>query len=123
MRNSDVGKELMTIEANGDQIFHEIHVDALLEGISQQDKTNLRVNGVIDLLFYDINGKISGDAGKWCILDYKLIKDPTNPNNFKKYKKQLYLYKKVLEAWKPNEAGKVGLWIATAGKEVWLSDK
>ena len=113
---SELGTELKAAVIRG-EVFHEVNIDALI-GKSQAVPERLRAKGRIDLLFKD-------DKGLWCVVDYKeTIKVSTGEeleHTAKEYGSQLALYREVIEAWRPGEIGRVGLWLALVGKAWWTA--
>lgn len=100
---SSLATELKAVARRG-ELFHEVAIDTLVG-------KGLRTKGRIDLLFKD-------EKGLWCVVDYKATTE-----DFEKiaasYGSQLALYRAVIEAWKPGQVGRVGLWLAPAGLAWW----
>ena len=108
---SSLAEELKSAARRG-ELFHEVSIDALLpKDGSSQAREALRAKGRMDLLFKD-------EKGLWCVVDYKATTE-----DFDKiataYGSQLALYRAVIEAWRPGQVGRVGLWLAPAGLAWW----
>ena len=108
---SSLAAELKAAAKRG-ELFHEVNIDALLSTEdSLKTREVLRAKGRMDLLFKD-------EKGLWCVVDYKATTE-----DFEKiatsYGSQLALYRAVIEAWKPGQVGRVGLWLAPAGLAWW----
>ncbi len=114
-----LGDELKAAAKRG-ELFHEVNIDALLSPDAVKSHGDrLRAKGRVDLLFKDGNGL-------WCIVDYKetvMVKSESDLSDLAhKYGSQLALYRGVLGTWKPAEVGRVGLWLAPAGKIWWTTN-
>ena len=108
--------ELRAARARG-ELFHEVDIDAL---VAEHDRDH-RISGRIDLLWRD-------EQGLWNVLDYKVtskVRSRTQMQELQwEYGAQLLLYRTALERWRPRGElrylGRFGLWLATAGKAMWL---
>ena len=102
---SDLGGELRAAAERG-ALFHEVSVDAIVDA-------DQRISGRIDLLFQDAEGK-------WNVIDYKVTDKFHTTEDIEKleaaYLGQLLTYRRALESWKPDAVGRVGLWLAPAGR-------
>lgn len=100
-----------------DQLFHEVDVEAL---VAEHDRDHW-IGGRIDLLWCDA-------SGRWNVLDYKVTAKVRSRAQMQEleweYGPQLLLYQKALAGWRPQgqpvRLGRFGLWLATAGKPMWL---
>lgn len=115
--DSDLLPELRAARARN-QLFHEVDIDALVPGDADH-----RITGRIDLLWRD-------EAGTWNVLDYKAshkVRSVAQMQDLQwEHGPQLLLYRKALERWRPRGEmlflGRFGLWLATAGKPMWVRD-
>jgi ATP-dependent helicase/nuclease subunit A len=93
------------------ELFHEIDLDAFT---GQGD----RISGRLDLLWRE--------GGRWWALDYKLTTKAIDPEGLaalqEEYGAQLRAYREALEAWRPGQVGRLGLWLAPAGRATWVED-
>jgi ATP-dependent exoDNAse (exonuclease V) beta subunit len=102
-----------------DELFHEVDVESLVP----EHERDHWIGGRIDLLWRDA-------SGRWNVLDYKVTSKVRSRAQMQEleweYGPQLLLYKKALAGWRPQgqpaELGRFGLWLATAGKPMWLLD-
>ncbi|HOX59276.1 MAG TPA: UvrD-helicase domain-containing protein [Verrucomicrobiota bacterium] len=110
---SELGKELRKAADRG-RLFTEVPVDAIVQGKNGP----VRVQGRMDLLFEDAQGK-------WCVVDHKVTDACGTAEEIAKtvrnYAPQLEAYRAVLEAWKPGQVGSLGLWLAKLGRSMWLA--
>lgn len=105
-----------------DELFHEVDLDALIgEGMGDQQGDH-RITGRLDLLWRDGNGL-------WNVLDYKVTSKIRSRAQMQElqweYGAQLLSYRKALQRWRLRGEiqyfGRFGLWLATAGKPMWMS--
>jgi ATP-dependent exoDNAse (exonuclease V) beta subunit len=100
-----------------DELFHEVDVEAL---VPEHEREHW-IGGRIDLLWRDA-------SGRWNVLDYKVTAKVRSRAQMQEleweYGPQLLLYQKALSRWRPQgqpaELGRFGLWLAPAGKPMWL---
>jgi ATP-dependent helicase/nuclease subunit A len=100
-----------------DQLFHEVDIDALVA----EEAGDHRISGRIDLLWRDAQGL-------WNVLDYKVTSKIRSRAQMQElqweYGAQLLSYRHALQRWRPRGElqyfGRFGLWLATAGKPMWL---
>jgi ATP-dependent exoDNAse (exonuclease V) beta subunit len=110
-------KELREARAR-EQLFHEVDINALV-GEATRDHW---ISGRIDLLWRD-------PQGLWNVLDYKVTSKVRSRAQMQElqweYGPQLLLYRQALARWRPRGEvqylGRFGLWLAPAGKAMWLS--
>jgi len=101
-----------------DELFHEVDIEALIP----EPERDHWIRGRIDLLWRDTEGR-------WNVLDYKVTAKVRSRAQMQEleweYGPQLLLYQKALERWRPQgepaPLGRFGLWLATAGKPMWMS--
>jgi ATP-dependent helicase/nuclease subunit A len=101
-----------------EQLFHEVDLDALVA----EDAADHRISGRIDLLWRDADGL-------WNVLDYKVTSKVRSRAQMQElqweYGAQLLSYRKALQRWRPRgelqSFGRFGLWLATAGKPMWMA--
>ncbi|KIG13432.1 ATP-dependent DNA helicase, UvrD/REP family protein [Enhygromyxa salina] len=111
--------ELREARARG-QLFHEVDINALV-GEATRDHW---ISGRIDLLWRD-------GEGLWNVLDYKVTSKVRSRAQMQElqweYGPQLLLYREALARWRPRGEvqylGRFGLWLAPAGKPMWLISK
>lgn len=104
------------------ELFHELDVDAMIPSFDAERADN-RVRGRIDLLWRD-------GEGAWCLLDYKVTSKVRSRAEMEElqweYGPQLLLYRRALEGWvlrgEKVRLGRFGLWLAPAGKVMWLEE-
>ncbi|HVH97727.1 MAG TPA: UvrD-helicase domain-containing protein, partial [Enhygromyxa sp.] len=102
-----------------DELFHEVDIEALVP----EHERDHWIGGRIDLLWRDADGR-------WNVLDYKVTAKVRSRAQMQEleweYGPQLLLYRKALSRWRPQgqaiALGRFGLWLATAGKPMWLLD-
>jgi ATP-dependent helicase/nuclease subunit A len=100
-----------------DELFHEVDVEALVP----EAERDHWISGRIDLLW-------RSDDRRWNVLDYKVTSKVRSRAQMQEleweYGPQLLLYQKALERWRPRgeavELGRFGLWLATAGRAMWM---
>jgi ATP-dependent helicase/nuclease subunit A len=104
-----------------DQLFHEVDLDTLIGG-GGDDQGDHRISGRLDLLWRDA-------GGLWNVLDYKVTSKIRSRAQMQElqweYGAQLLSYRKALQRWRPRGElqyfGRFGLWLATAGKPMWMT--
>jgi ATP-dependent helicase/nuclease subunit A len=100
-----------------DELFHEVDVDALVA----EQAGDHRITGRLDLLWRSTDGL-------WNVLDYKVTSKIRSREQMQElqweYGGQLLSYRNALTRWRPRGElqyfGRFGLWLATAGKAMWL---
>src|SRR5690606_9635913 len=100
-----------------DELFHEVDVEAL---VPERERDHW-IGGRIDLLWRDAEQR-------WNVLDYKVTAKVRSRAQMQEleweYGPQLLLYQKALAGWRPKgqpaTLGRFGLWLATAGKPMWV---
>ena len=100
-----------------ERLFHEVDLDAI---VSETERDHW-ISGRIDLLWRD-------EGGRWCVLDYKVSSKVRSRAQMQElqweYGPQLLLYRRALERWRPRgeaqELGRFGLWLAPAGRAMWM---
>ncbi|MFO7562946.1 MAG: PD-(D/E)XK nuclease family protein, partial [Enhygromyxa sp.] len=101
-----------------DELFHEVDVEALVP----EPQRDHWIGGRIDLLWRDAEQR-------WNVLDYKVTAKVRSRAQMQEleweYGPQLLLYQKALTSWRPQgqpaKLGRFGLWLATAGKPMWVT--
>jgi ATP-dependent helicase/nuclease subunit A len=101
-----------------DELFHEVDLDTLIG----EEAGDHRITGRLDLLWRDANGL-------WNVLDYKVTSKIRSRAQMQElqweYGAQLLSYRKALQRWRLRGEiqyfGRFGLWLATAGKPMWMS--
>ncbi|NVB38481.1 UvrD-helicase domain-containing protein [Pseudenhygromyxa sp. WMMC2535] len=101
------------------ELFHEVEVDALVP--ADAGDFDHRISGRVDLLW-------RGEDERWHVLDYKVTTKVRSRAQMEElqweYGPQLLLYRKALAGWRPGgeaaRLGRFGLWLATAGKAMWI---
>lgn len=100
-----------------DELFHEVDLDTLIG----EETGDHRITGRLDLLWRD-------DKGLWNVLDYKVTSKIRSREQMQElqweYGGQLLSYRKALQRWRLRGEiqyfGRFGLWLATAGKPMWM---
>ena len=100
-----------------DELFHEVDVDALVA----EQVGDHRITGRLDLVWRSADGL-------WNVLDYKVTSKVRSRAQMQElqweYGGQLLSYRNALQRWRPRGElqyfGRFGLWLATAGKPMWL---